>query len=525
MLSRRFSHTVALALIVALLIALLPVLPGAEAAGGVINYGQAVTGQITPADYFQLWQFTGHRGDRVRISMSSADGLDSYLGLVEEATSTVLIEDDDSGGGSDALIETTLPSDGTFVIAATRYDFENGTSQGTYQLELAGGPGPQNPNENVAPDPSNAEPQEMRYGVYYMGDMQLGEPINGSILSSSFAHLYTINLQAGTDLAIVMMADASMLDSYLIFADADGNVLAEDDDGFADETGLGDALIRLTVPQSGQYYIVATRPGIDAGKSTGFYMLLAGVPEEEDQPDQDQDGGDDGLPPGMEFMGNIAFGGSASGAITNETFVHMYRFEGQAGQTITATMRSTDALDCYLAILDANAEVLIEDDDSGGGTDAQITFRLPETGPYLLVVTRNGIDNGMSTGNYTLELIDGMPPADDDAAQQGASGFSGLPGRAVVTDSGTAFLTGFGASKNPEKASDLERYLDQGEALPGRSQIKDDGYSFQLNGNGASKSADKMSPLEAYLNGVALTDRAGLAARSWWVNDLLWGLN
>ena len=135
----------------------------------MINYGDIVYGTLNNVSYFEIWQFNGQQGDRIRITMTGDGVLDPYLGLIEATSEQVLVEDDDSGGNSNALIETTLPSSGQFLIIATRYNFDTGTSQGNYSLELSGGAGLQ---QNVS---YTSGPEEIEPGVYFMGDLVLAD--------------------------------------------------------------------------------------------------------------------------------------------------------------------------------------------------------------------------------------------------------------------------------------------------------------------------------------------------------------
>jgi hypothetical protein len=151
--------------------------------------------------------------------------------------------------------------------------------------------------------------------------------------------------------------------------------------------------------------------------------------------------------------------------------MHIWGFDGQAGQQVTITMRGEGGLDAYLGIIDPNNEVIAEDDDSGGGSDAQISLRLPENGTYVIVATRNGIDAGTTTGDYTLEVTDGTP--EPPTGQTGIGGFGGLPGRAFPMDNGpTFFLRGTGASTDPAKSQPIEQFVTRS-ALPGRANPLD----------------------------------------------------
>jgi hypothetical protein len=473
--------------VVALVVALAPALPKAQAAGGMMAYGDVVSGAINNVNYFEIWEFNGQQGDRIRIVMTGDGVLDPYVGLIDAASEQVLVEDDDSAGNSNALIETTLPSTGTYLIIATRYNFDTGTSQGTYSLELYGGAGPQ---QNVS---FTSGPEEIEPGVYYMGDLVLAEPVSGELSDSAYAQIYSVELQAGTEIVVAMFAEGSMLDPYIIFATEAGDVLAEDDDSGQDIGGAKtDSFLQLSISQTGTYLIGATRAGMDLGKSSGAYSLVVGIPEADTPDPVNQD-----MPPGMAYLGEMAYGASASGNITADSFVHFYDFYGEAGQMVTITMVGAGGLDAYLGLMDPNDAVIAEDDDSAGDLNAQIAIRLPESGWYLIVATRVGIDEGTSTGSYTLQLAEGAPQPPQNESS-GIAGFGGLPGRAFQTEESTFYLRGFGSTDNPSKASPLEQFVQPDQSLPGRSFQVDD-VKFVLNGFGATDDPAKASPLARYL--------------------------
>lgn len=92
----------------------------------------------------------------------------------------------------------------------------------------------------------------------------------------------------------------------------------------------------------------------------------------------------------------------------DDSYADEYLLTLDSSTTITITMRSTE-LDSYLVILGrstscasgctvAEANVLYQDDDSGGGADAQITVTL-DAGSYIIVA--NSYER--TTGNYTIE--------------------------------------------------------------------------------------------------------------------------
>lgn len=457
--SLRISRLITLALVLVLAAALLPARPSAAAGGGTIAYGNTVSGSITSKAYYELWQFEGKKGDRVQIYMEGDGQLDPYLGLVDMATEEVLAEDDDSGGNGNALIETTLNTSGSFVIIATRYDLDTGTTQGTYTLTLTGGSGP----TNVANPVTTNQPVEIEPGIYYMGALEMDVAVNGVIDDSAYAQIWSVEATAGTELVMAMLADNSTLDSYLFFADAEFNLLAEDDDT-GGEVGAGamDAFLSVTVPATGEYMVVASRAGVDAGKTSGAYMLVVSVPTPESAPVEQPV--DDDLPADVDFIGPLALDVAVQGTLSADSFMHLYSYDGQAGEELTITMIGTGGLDSYLGLLDPAGNVLAEDDDSGGGLNALITYTLPESGTYLVAATRTGIDEGTTVGPYTLTVSSGAAVA---APASGLSAFGGLPGRSIAGEGETFMLRGNGASNNPEKSPPVEAFLGLDTRLPG----------------------------------------------------------
>jgi hypothetical protein len=103
--------------------------------------------------------------------------------------------------------------------------------------------------------------------------------------------------------------------------------------------------------------------------------------------------------------------GSVTGNISNADSVDVYRFEGRAGQVVSATMNAVQggSLDTQLFVLDARGNVLQSNDDASATTrDAAISLLpLPADGQYRLVATRFGKEIGGTEGNYLLNLTFG----------------------------------------------------------------------------------------------------------------------
>ncbi|MCP4356490.1 MAG: hypothetical protein GY796_00530 [Chloroflexi bacterium] len=81
---------------------------------------------------------------------------------------------------------------------------------------------------------------------------------------------------------------------------------------------------------------------------------------------------------------------------------HIWEFDGSAGDTVDISMVSTDGnLDSYLFLYTPDGSYLTDDDDSYGGSDALISYQLPDTGIYTFIAT--GFDETTS-GPYELYL-------------------------------------------------------------------------------------------------------------------------
>ena len=98
-----------------------------------------VQDSISDADFARGYVFNGTANMQVTISMERIDGdLDPYLLLIERASRTVIAENDDFNNSLNAKLDNvTLPADGDYIIVATRYQGEAGTTSGMYTLSIA----------------------------------------------------------------------------------------------------------------------------------------------------------------------------------------------------------------------------------------------------------------------------------------------------------------------------------------------------------------------------------------------------
>lgn len=320
---------------------------------------------------YDAYSFRGRAGERVAIRLN-AEAFDPVvrLGRMSGGEFQELASNDDFGGELNSYLVHTLDADGEYVIRAMPLSLG---AQGAYTLSLNPGPPPPpsvviNLNDSVA------------------GDLAAEDGLNAAGLRSD---IYRITGTAGQRIRAEMSSDA--FDTYLQLSDAEGNSLAEDDDGAGEGTN---SRLSFTLPADGDYLIEARSFG---GDGMGAYTLMVTETAPERAPEA------------------LAFGATVQGEIAaddpkddDDRGFDPYVFSGVEGQRVQAVMRSGD-FDTYLRISSADgefAELASDDDGLGEGTDSRLNFTLPATGDYVLRASPLGED---SDGLYSLELIDRGP--------------------------------------------------------------------------------------------------------------------
>jgi serine protease Do len=197
--------------------------------------------------------------------------------------------------------------------------------------------------------------------------------------------LYSFTLDADATVAAFMTS--SDVNGFLTLADAAGNALRSDRNSY---DGARDPMIVQYLP-AGTYRLAARAAG--SGEAGLYQVDVRNTP---------------GLrPPLCAARSTVALGATVSGTIgyngcqyTGGTFADIYRIRLDGSTTVDLRLTSGD-FDAYLYLLDAKGNVVDQDDDSGGNTDARIA-RLLGAGEYYVVVTPvGGYTQG---GGYQLSV-------------------------------------------------------------------------------------------------------------------------
>lgn len=206
--------------------------------------------------------FDGKEGEIIGIQLQvEAGDLDPYL-ILTTASGDILTENDDdpAGFGRDSYIrEFELPQDGRFIIIATRFEQEDGDTEGdfVFTLERDGG---------TVLDATEAPSDEVQPII-------CEETLVGTIDNDVYTWRFSFTGEAeGEIIGVQMVATSGDLDSIVRVVNEDGNVLQENDD---DPRGFGKdaSLYNVEIPAAGLYFIEASRFQEDLGTTTGDFEI------------------------------------------------------------------------------------------------------------------------------------------------------------------------------------------------------------------------------------------------------------
>ena len=386
-----------------------------------IAIGQSMMSQLTAASpvnnegrRYAMWSFNGTAGQPLQIDMVSTE-LDSYL-ILQDQMGNELQRNDDGGGSLNARINITLPYTGAYRIQAMSFR-TTGIMFGTYTLSLQGVAAVQ---PQITP---MGQPMTANFGV--VGNIAVGQQASG-VLSMADARYdgkpiqaYSFSCAGGQSF---QMDVTSTWDNYARVFDPMGNEVAHDDDS----GGNLNARITYTCPVAGTYRLAVT--AFSTSSTGGPYTMLvspmAGPTAPIIQPAQPMQPMQPTIQaaPGATMpqpsvsgaiaapsqVATIAYGQMVQGRLetgdqtmNDGTFADIWTFQGTAGQTITIDVMS-DEFDAYAQLIDATGNRLAEDDDSGGNLNARISYTLPATGQYQIVV--NNFGDTRRTGLYRVWL-------------------------------------------------------------------------------------------------------------------------
>jgi hypothetical protein len=381
-----------------------------------IPIGTSVSGMLTVSDptlsdrsHYKLFTFMGSAGQTVQIDLMSSD-FDSYLYLRDQNGSEIA-HDDDGGGGLNARIIRQLPYSGSYQIVVNTL---RSGQFGAFTLQL------QSSSMSTQPvvTPIGAQQVATQITTSVVGTIGLNQQVQNNLVPGAASwegkpiQSYNFNCTAGQAFQMDVL---SSWDNYAMVFDPMGNAVARNDDG---GEGLN-ARIQYTCQTTGTYRLAVTT--YSERTQTGPYTLQvqatsqAAAMQPQPQPIMQPTpqpiaplvtptnpiaapGQRDQIMIGQTMRGRLETGDQT---MADGTFADIWQFQGTAGQTVTIDVRSEE-FDSYLQLLDANGNKLGEDDDSGGGLNARLSYTLPATAMYQIVVNNAGRER--RAGIYTVSI-------------------------------------------------------------------------------------------------------------------------
>ena len=277
------------------------------------------------------------------------------------------------------------PSDGTYLLitaSAPVTEVQPEDDPRTLTLTLI--------DSSAAPAPVADGPRTLSYG----------EAADGVIDDERVSQFYAFNGQAGDRVRITMEATAgSDLDCYVELQDENGAVIGANDD--IDPGVVRDSRIVANLPADGTYTVIASRyVGPDAPTTSGEYRITL-------------DRVDDSAPLNRITSSTklIAYGQTEVDEINDDQMLLFYVFDGMASDIVTIEVdhlsgNLDSVLHLYRSEGDGWVEIASNDDSPTGGTYAPLlsNVSLPQTGKYLIALSRYGLASEASYGTFALTL-------------------------------------------------------------------------------------------------------------------------
>jgi Bacterial pre-peptidase C-terminal domain len=325
------------------------------------------------------YAFNAVAGTTYRVTANKKDGseLDPRVsvGKVEDGDFSSLASDDDGGDDTNATLRYRATESGRLIVEVSPV----GDNLGAYDVKVA----------QLPPDRAPANPIPMTLETDYKGSLNDG----GARTSDDVLFTdYSIALKSGQRIVVDLKVDGeSALDPKLEIGRgraADFEQSAEDDDGGSDLNSR----LRFVAPSDGTYIIRATSLG---SSSEGAYVVRVAVAPPPILPPEPKP-----IQAGQALSGSLA---TTDPTLNDENYYDRYVLTGRVGETYDIIVTAED-LDVIVGARSALREddEYETDDDSGGGTNAKLTYTITTAGPQTIRVTSV---NAEDEGDYTISVV------------------------------------------------------------------------------------------------------------------------
>ncbi len=340
----------------------------------MLTVGATVDGTLNDSRPREAWVFDGLQGQVVELQLEvTAGDLDPVLLLLDAQGEQLAAADDRQGSLVPRLAPLSLPASARYTVVVARVGQALGTTSGAFRLSL----------QQIGV--SSRAGSVLRYGDQVINHISQQTPVVR----------YSFHARRGDVINLRLRRASGDLDPWLQLRDSDGRVLATNDDALDGPAPRDSRINEYLVEADGEYLILASRYGQEAGTGSGNFVLSLNEAE-------------------FSGLGNtpataipLRSGVSGRGELNAEQQQRYYQFAGVAEERVTIRMeRVGGSLDPLLLLTDRLGRELASDDDSGAGKNALIAdFRLPADGVYTLTATCFGRAVDDCSGNYRLEVL------------------------------------------------------------------------------------------------------------------------
>lgn len=360
-------------------------------------YNDQYSGTITPEAPIAYYRFAGKTGELVTLTLEGRDGLDPFLMLLD-ADLNELAANDDISTSRDARITFRLPKDGDYLIAAARSGLTQGVTQGAYTLTITAG--------EIALQ-AGAVTATLQWASGADLNLYVRDPFGRTVSWSSASVPSGGLLQIDSNTRCTTPSAQPVEHIYwppdqLVAGDYDVWVWYSDPCGAPEPVPF-----TLTLRTNGEETFSASaslNPGqrfetrlrvTDTGESG---MLNAGMIT---NPGPQQTASESG-----DIL--IRYGENVTGTLNNDRYALFYQFNGQAGDQIAIYAETIAGnLDPIILLRDGDDRTLpggVNDDASAETRNSFLAYTLPTNGTYIIAVTRFGVRDGTTVGDFRLRL-------------------------------------------------------------------------------------------------------------------------
>ena len=321
-----------------------------------VTSGMAVTGNIDPGtdqDYFSI-QANG-KGTLRAVTTGNTD----TIGHLYDSDGTQLATDDNSGTSRNFDVSHAISSPGTYYIRVSSRGTDTSFSTGMYTLTVTFDHG--NTRNKATPVTS-------------------GMPITGSITPGNDQDYFSI---AASEAGILIATTTGSTDTVGHLYNSGGTQLASHDN--IDGASNKNFNLSHSVDAAGTYYVRVS----SSGTNTGMYTLTVRFIT---------DHGND-----RDSATPVISGTTIAGNMNPGDDQDYFSIEVAGAGTLVATSNTTERLDLIGHLYDSDGNPLAMDDDSGTGTNFDVSHSITSAGTYYIRVTSWGTGNA-SRGRYTLAV-------------------------------------------------------------------------------------------------------------------------